>query len=79
MTTPRNWPLIATPDQVAAALRAEMARHGTEQQQIADALGMSQQAVSRRVTGQVPMSVDDITNFATVIGCPISRLLNPLT
>ena len=79
MTTPRDWPLIATPEQVAAAVRAEMARYGIEQQDIAEALGVTQQSVSRRLTGGVPMTVDDLTNYATVIGCPISRLLNPLT
>ena len=73
-----EWPLLATPDEVRAAIRAEMARYEVEQTDLARHLCMSQQAVSRRLTGQVPLTVDTITNFAVAIGCPVGRLLNPL-
>lgn len=73
-----EWPLLATPDEVRAAIRAEMARYQIEQADIAQSLNMTQQAVSRRLTGLVPLTVDDITLIAAAIGCPVGRLLNPL-
>lgn len=74
-----DWPLSATPNQVRAAIRAEMARYNVEQTDLARHLCMTQQAVSRRLTGQVALTVDDIVRIAAVIGCPPGRLLNPLT
>lgn len=73
-----DWPLLATPDEVRAAIRAEMARYNIEQADLARSLSMTQQAVSRRLTGQVPLTVEDITHIAVAIGCPAGRLLNPL-
>lgn len=73
-----EWPLLATPEQVRAAIRAEMARYQVEQADLARSLCTTQQSISRRLTGTTQLTVDDITNIAVAIGCPVGRLLNPL-
>lgn len=72
-----TWPLKAPPEAVIAAIRAEMARYRVEQQDLARHLGTTQQAISRRLTGTVPLTIDEITGIAEAIGCPARRLLNP--
>ena len=72
-----TWPLTAPPEVVVAAIKAEMARYGTEQADLAAALNTTQQAISRRLTGQVQLTIEEITAIAATIGCPVGRLLNP--
>lgn len=49
---------------VAGSVRAEMARRKTTQRQVADAIGTSQAAVSRRLSGLVPFDVDELAAVA---------------
>jgi transcriptional regulator with XRE-family HTH domain len=72
-----QWPLEATQAEVTAAIRAEMARHGIDQHQLAEALGTTQQSISRRLCGTTRLTVEEITIIADTIGCPASRLLTP--
>ena len=60
---------------VAENVRAEVARHRLPQSAIAEALGLSQQAVSRRLTGGVPFELDEVQAIAGLIGVPTALLL----
>ncbi len=60
---------------VAASVRAEMARRRVTQSDVAKALGMKQTAVSRRLTGQVPFDVNELTAVAAFLGVPVAALL----
>lgn len=58
----------------AAAVRAEMARRRVRQQDLADALGISQQAMSNRLNGITPLSANEIHIIAGTLGCHPERL-----
>lgn len=60
---------------VAANLRAVVARQRMPQALIAEAMGMSQQGVSRRMLGHVAINVDELDRFAEVLGVTTGSLL----
>ena len=60
----------------AAAVRAEMARRRVRQQDLADALGISQQAMSNRLSGITPLSANEIQIIADTLGCHPERLIH---
>lgn len=60
---------------VAAIVRAEMARRKITQLVIADALGVSNAAVSRRLSGHVPWDVNELVVVADVLGMDPRDLL----
>lgn len=60
MSRPTNKP----DPQVAATVRAELARAGRNQQSLAAHLFMSQPAVSRRLSGAVSFSIDELVSIA---------------
>jgi len=64
-----------TTQRVAAEIRAGLARRGLTQGDLAAALGLSQAAVSRRLTGEVPIDVEELTAVADWLGVPLSALL----
>jgi transcriptional regulator with XRE-family HTH domain len=53
----------------AAAIRAEMARRGVRQRDLAAALGISQQAMSNRLCGITPLTAAEIQAIADALGC----------
>lgn len=52
---------------VASALRAEMARQGISQRQLADQLGHTQQWIQQRTSGKTPITSDDFRRLAAVL------------
>ena len=60
---------------VAANIRAEMARTGKNQGDIAKVLGITRQAVSRRLLGFTPLDVDQLAKIADLLGVSMSELL----
>lgn len=60
---------------VAAALRAEMARAGLTQGELAEKIGKRQWWVSYRATGRVPCDVEDLALFAEALGVPVATFL----
>lgn len=62
-------------DAVAAELRAELARQRRTQADLAGVLNLSQPALSRRLLGQVPMSLDELTLIAAFLNVPVTRFL----
>lgn len=61
--------------QVGANVRAEMARRRIPQRQLAEALGLSQAGVSKRLNGLTPWDVNEITVVAESLGVPVSALI----
>lgn len=60
---------------MAETVRVEVARRRIRQQQLADALGISQAAVSRRLRGLSPFAVDELVTVARLLGLPAADLL----
>jgi transcriptional regulator with XRE-family HTH domain len=55
----------------AAEVRAEMARQRKTGVGLAEALGLSQQTVSRRLTGQITFSLDELDRVAVWLGVDV--------
>lgn len=71
-----NMPMQQTAtERVAANLRAEAARQRISQMALAERLGLSQTGVSRRLSGHVPIDVDELAAFAEVLGVSAESLL----
>lgn len=58
-------------EQVAAAVRAEMARQRVTQTALAKQLHLSQAAVSRRLKGQVAFDADELVMVAQTVCVPV--------
>lgn len=66
---------ISYSESVAAEIRAEIARQRRTQADVAEAIGWTQQYLSRRLTAQHPFSTDDIEAVARVLGVPLSKFV----
>jgi transcriptional regulator with XRE-family HTH domain len=55
-------------ERVASAVRAELARARVSQSVVAATLDLSQQAVSRRLTGRVAFDVEELGIVADLLG-----------
>lgn len=62
-------------ERVAATVRAEMARYGVRQREIAIALGLTQQSVSGKLRGSTPFAVDELAVVAPMVGMTVSELI----
>lgn len=58
--------------QVAASVRAELARASRTQQSLAAHLHLSQPAVSRRLSGDVSFSIDELVSIAAYLGIDVA-------
>lgn len=65
-----------TAQRTGANVRAEMARRGVKQAELAGALGMSQSMLSYRLSGQVVFNVDELARIAAVLEVPVATLLD---
>lgn len=61
---------------VARQVRARMILSQVGQAEMAEALGLSQSAVSRRLTGEVPFDVTEIVAAAKLLSVPSSVLVD---
>ncbi|MDP5182135.1 helix-turn-helix transcriptional regulator [Blastococcus sp. BMG 814] len=59
----------------ADAVRAELARRRQSGRDLAAALGWSERTTSRRLSGQLPFTVDEILAVARYLGVPLTTLL----
>jgi len=60
---------------IAANVRAELARGNHSRQPLAELLGVSRMGIHRRLSGETPFRADELSKIAEHIGVPISRLL----
>jgi transcriptional regulator with XRE-family HTH domain len=61
----------------AAEIRAEMARQRKTQADLAEVLGLSQMAVSRRLNAEVDTSLDEIADIAEWLGVTFAQMVTP--
>lgn len=64
-----------TAERVGREVRAQMVRANVRQGALAEKLRLSQAAVSRRLTGEVPFDVNELTAVAELLAVPMSTLL----
>ena len=60
---------------LAAATRAELARSGLHQATVAEALGMSRQALNARLRGRTHWTAVELQRLAFFLGVPLTTLL----
>lgn len=60
---------------VARNVRAEMVRAGRTQSQIAGRLGISQQSLSRRLSGLTSFTIDELAVIATTLEVRLTDLV----
>jgi transcriptional regulator with XRE-family HTH domain len=63
---------------VAAEIRAEMARQRVSHADVAAKLGVSRPWLSRRLSGDTSMSVDDVAKIAEALGVPLAQFTAPI-
>jgi transcriptional regulator with XRE-family HTH domain len=62
---------------VAENIRVELARRGLRQKQLAEAIGMDEGVLSRRLRGDgVAFRVTELERAAKYLGVPVTSLLN---
>ena len=66
-------------ERLIATIRAELARRGFNQRDVAGALGITQQAVSRRMSGHVDFTVGELSGVAALLGVTLSELVTERT
>lgn len=69
----------STHEDVAANIRAELARRRIRQHAVASALGLNQQQVSRRLNGVVEFSATELRNLAQLLEVPVGALLGEVS
>ncbi len=60
---------------VPANVRAELARHRKRQEDIAELLGLTRQALSRRLLGYVDFRIAELQAIADYLEVPIATLV----
>lgn len=60
---------------VAAEVRAELGRQKMSIRELAAKLEQPRSNVSRRLNGEQPLTIDDITAIARALGVPLAALL----
>ena len=58
-------------------IRAEMARHRVSQHALAEQLGWTQGYLQRRLSGAVPLSLDDVVAIAAALDISATQLVWP--
>jgi len=62
--------------QVAANVRAELARKGIRASGLVSVLGISRTSIARRVSGQKPFDVAELIAIASLLDMPVTELLS---
>jgi len=61
--------------QVAANVRAEMARQRKRQADLGEVLGLTQGAISKRMSGKIALDVDELGKIAAFLGIDPATLI----
>ncbi|MGW9021295.1 helix-turn-helix domain-containing protein [Leucobacter chromiiresistens] len=70
---------IQTNADVASLVRGAMAERGVRQSDVAQALGVSRMAVSRRLSGETSFSAEELIVLRDVLGVPVGRFFGEQT
>lgn len=65
----------STAEVVGATVRAELARAGKSQTDLAAVLGVTQTAISKRLRGVTPFDVNELAKVAVALGIDMSVLI----
>lgn len=68
-------PHTPTTQRIAANVRAEMARRQITQSAMSKETGLSQTAISRRLVGSIPFTVNELDRIADILTVPVSHLI----
>jgi transcriptional regulator with XRE-family HTH domain len=60
---------------VAGEIRAWMGRRGENQTRLAEAMGLTQSQVSKRLRGQIAFDIEELELAARFLGCEVQELL----
>jgi len=60
---------------VGAEVRGLLAKHKISQTAAGTELGLSQAAMSRRLAGEIPFNVDELSKLADLMGVPLAMLM----
>jgi len=60
---------------VVSAVKAEMARRSHSQVSLAPLVGMRQQALSRRLSGKTPFTIDELARVAAALELSLADLV----
>jgi transcriptional regulator with XRE-family HTH domain len=60
---------------IAAEVRAELARQQITQRELADRIGMFQQALQVRLAGRRPFRAEELAAIAAALGVPVTQFL----
>jgi transcriptional regulator with XRE-family HTH domain len=63
------------PRTVAGEIRANLARQGKNQSFIAGVLGKDVSVISRRLSGHIPFTLEEISAIAVALEVPVESLL----
>jgi transcriptional regulator with XRE-family HTH domain len=66
-------------ERVGRRVRAELYEHGTSANAMAAKIGMSQSAMSARISGVVDFRISELEAIAAELDVPITQLLPPVT
>ncbi len=68
-------PTVTHSMRVARNVRAEMVRAAVNQTDIAVQLGISQQSISRRLSGRTSFTIDELAAIATILNVRLADLV----
>ena len=63
-------------NQIAEELRDAFTRNRITQSEVAEAVGSSRSAVSRRLSGDTPLTIEEAARYAAVAGLELSVALS---
>lgn len=72
---PENNPLSGTSEVVAEAIRNALAEAKKSGRQLAHEIGMPRSNLSRRMTGEVDFTIDELAAIAAALDIPLSALV----
>jgi transcriptional regulator with XRE-family HTH domain len=64
-------------DRVAEEIRVQLARKNISASELARRAGMTQRSVSRRITGEKSIDMNDLERIAKALGVAVAQLLPP--
>ncbi len=68
-------PLTGLREAVSEAVRVEMARRRMTQRALAEATGLSQSYLGRRLIGELPFTTDDLVKVANALGVEVRTIM----
>lgn len=65
--------------QVVTEIRVELARQNMQQSTLAKLCGLTPSSFSRRMTGEIPFTTNEVERIARELGLKLDQLMRPVT